>query len=83
MHYNMNEDAHAIYTQENGQSFRLSDGCPVTTPPMSFAYYNRLATTVIAERDGVREFVHAYNAKNLHTVKLCMLGPGTPGRNGV
>jgi len=66
-------EVHAIYTLNTGESFRANGRCPSTTP-FAFAYYNRLATRIIAERDGVRECVYAYDARNQHAVKLCVLG---------
>jgi hypothetical protein len=66
-------DVHAIYTLETGESFRASDAHHLktkTTAAYTFAYYNRLATRIVAERDGVMSQVYIYDARNHHAVKL-------------
>jgi hypothetical protein len=66
---------HVIYTQPSGASLRGTDilsvpAASVSTSAPVFLYYNKLASRVIAERDGTLSFLHAHDATQTHTVRV-------------
>ena len=61
---------HAIYTLSSGTSYRNGQNSSQTDMPMPIAYYNGLATRILAVRDGTFSHVHAFEARKNGTTRL-------------
>jgi hypothetical protein len=61
---------HAIYTLSSGTSYRDGHRELQAVPSMPIAYYNGLATRILAVRDGTSSHVHAFEARKNGTTRL-------------
>ena len=61
---------HAIYTLSSGTSYRDGHHELQAVPSMPIAYYNGLATRILAFRDGTSSHMHAFEARKNGTTRL-------------